>query len=149
MKNAIYRSFTVFMACLVLLSSTGFGLVEHHCMMRGKSLQLMAVEAKDACKSCVKKNVSQAKPHETIVKKADCCKDEQKYQKVDLVSSFSQLIAKLLKSLAEAVVFAVKAVVISIADWLLPASTRQAVVHSFSSLFFGRSMLSFVQSFLI
>ncbi len=137
------------MACLVLLSSTGFGLVEHHCMMRGKSLQLMAVESKGLCKSCVKKNVSHVKPHETIVKKADCCKEEQKYQKVDFVSSFSQLLAKISKSFAEALLFAVKAVIVSIADWLLPASTINVVVHSFSSLFFGRSMLSFVQSFLI
>jgi hypothetical protein len=137
------------MAILVLMTSTGFGLVEHHCMMRGKSLQLMAIETNGACKSCVKKNVAHVGTHKTVVKKADCCKEEQKYQKVDFVSSFSQLLAKILKSCAEAVGFAVKAIIFSIADFLLPTSSGSSVVHSFSSLFHGRSMLSFVQSFLI
>ncbi len=51
-----YRLFAIVMAFVVLLSSTGFGLVEHSCMMRGKSVELAALKnASSGCKSCVKK----------------------------------------------------------------------------------------------
>jgi hypothetical protein len=42
MKSNQNRSITVIMAFLVLLSSTGFAFVEHQCMMRGKSVQLVS-----------------------------------------------------------------------------------------------------------
>jgi hypothetical protein len=150
MKNALLKFLTVSMACLVLLSSTGFGLVEHDCLMRGKSMQLHAAQAPKGCQSCVKKgDVHLSSADQTVVKKADCCKDEQKYEKLDIVSSLSQLIAKVLKTAAEAALLAVKTVLFSVVQWLLPDPAGASVVHSFSSLFHGRSMLSFVQSFLI
>ncbi|GAB2791158.1 hypothetical protein GCM10027275_40130 [Rhabdobacter roseus] len=138
------------MTCVVLLTSTGVGLVEHHCMMRGKSTQFVTIGKGDSCKHCVSKSqVAASASQQPTLQKAACCKDDQSYQKVDVVSSFSQLLAKLLKAFAEAVFAAVKAVVLTLVGWLLPASGSSSVAVSFSSLLHGRSMLSFVQSFLI
>lgn len=135
------------MAFVVLTASTGFGFIEHSCMMRGKSLQLAAVSK--ACKGCPVSKKESTDSKTPVIKKTDCCKEDASFEKVDVVSSASQLVAKILKSMADAVVSAVRFTFILLAEWLLPLSGSSASAVSFSSLYHGRSMLSFVQTFRI
>lgn len=147
MKNPLQKYFTLFMACVVLVASTGFGLIEHSCMMRGKSVQLASLSK--ACKGCPVSKKETTDRKTPVIKKTDCCKDEASFEKVDVVSSASQLVAKILKSLTAGVFSAVKFTFTLLTEWLLPSSNSSASAVSFSSLYHGRSMLSFVQTFRI
>ena len=154
MKNKLNRSITVIMAFLVLLSSTGFAFVEHQCMMRGKSVQLVSEKKSDSCKakvvsSCCAKSKQLKESKGTFLKKTDCCKESQKFEKLDVVSSANQAIAKLLKVWAGDFVWAATSYSFIQAEWILPASEAVSPDISFSSRLHGRSMLFFIQSFLI
>ncbi|WAC10269.1 HYC_CC_PP family protein [Dyadobacter pollutisoli] len=154
MKSNLNRSITVIMAFLVLLSSTGFAFVEHQCMMRGKSVQLVSEKKPDSCEkkvvsSCCAKAKQLKESKGTFLKKTDCCKDSQKFEKIDVVSSANQAIAKLLKVWAGDFVWAATSYSFIRAEWTLPSSEPASPDISFSSRLHGRSMLSFIQSFLI
>lgn len=148
MKKALQRLITLSMALMILISSTGFGLIEHQCMMRGKSLQLLSSNTK-SCKSCkAPAQKSRYGKNDTFFKKADCCKDESRHEKLEVVSSASQMLAKFFKALAEAVFYNLKLYTFAFAEWIAPSSF-DAPSLTFSSLLHGRSMLFFIQSFLI
>lgn len=142
--------FAVVMALVVLLSSTGFGLVEHQCMVRGKTVQLVSLGEAHGCQMCAKKVVAEPqKQGLPVFKKKACCEENQRHQKVEVVSSVSQTSAKVFKAKD------LPAVVAEPLSFLLaqlePGVTTipSSALLSFSSRFYGRSMLSFVQSFLI
>lgn len=155
MKNRLHKSLTVFMAMLVLLSSTGFGFMEHDCMMRGKSVKFVSETKADFCKkkvvsSCCAKSKALKESKGTFFKKTDCCKDSQKFEKVDVLSSQSTLLIKIMKASAGDLLWSVQSFSFIISEWVntdLCPPSKKAI--SFSSLFHGRSMRSFVQSFLI
>jgi hypothetical protein len=154
MKSNQNRSITVIMAFLVLLSSTGFAFVEHQCMMRGKSVQLVSEKKSDSCKtkivsSCCAKSKQLKEAKGTYLKKTDCCKESQKFEKLDVVSSSNQAIAKLLKVWGGDYLWVVTSYSFIRAEWTIPSSEPASPELSFSSRFHGRSMLSFIQSFLI
>ena len=90
MKKALFRIFNVLMAVVVLLSSTGFGLVEHSCTVKGKQTSLH--KSGTAC--CNKTSQKDNLPQKTTVKKAKCCSEEEKYENVDYSSSASQSVGK-------------------------------------------------------
>ncbi|WP_259017105.1 HYC_CC_PP family protein [Emticicia fluvialis] len=96
MKQALSRLFSVIMAVVVLLSSTGFGFVEHSCIVKGKSVSLH----KNGEFCCAAKNAKTALPANkgAIVKKSACCTEEEKYENVEYSSSVSQLVAKFTQS---------------------------------------------------
>jgi hypothetical protein len=154
MKNKFHSYITILMAVLVLVSSTGFGLIEHHCMMRGMTMKFVSEKKADSCKkkvvlSCCAKSKALKESGKIFLKKTDCCKNQQKFEKVDVVSSLAQFHAKALKVIADGDLWAMQSFVFLIQEWTnLPAEPSSAAI-SFSSLFHGRSMLSFVQSFLI
>nr|WP_221390313.1 hypothetical protein [Dyadobacter sp. NIV53] len=140
------------MAFLILLSSTGFGLIEHACMMRGKSVKFVTENKTDTVKavsSCCAKSKALKESKGTIFKKTSCCKENQKFEKLDVTSSFSQMLTKSFKAMTDGVLWSSKAFVFIISEWILPSSFESTRAISFSSLFHGRSMLSFIQSFLI
>lgn len=145
MKPFTHRLFALLMAAIVLVSSTGFGLVEHSCVVRGKSVHLGYNKDKP-CKGCPTSQ-KQNPANQTGVKKANCCKDEQKYENVDVSSSVTQMATKVVKSVADAVVGACVAIVREIVEAIVKKDSDSSVV-SFSSLHYGRSLLAFVQSFL-
>jgi hypothetical protein len=152
MKNKLHRSITAFMAFLVLFSSTGFALVEHQCMMRGKSVQFVS-NAKPAgpdkkMGSCCAKSKQLKESKGTFFKKTDCCKESHKFEKLDVVTSGAQSIAKILKTWSGDLVWFTTSFVFIQSEWALP-SVPDAPDISFSSLLHGRSMLAFIQSFLI
>lgn len=148
-KNKLYRTFTILMAIVVLLSGTGFGLVEHHCMMRGKSIELLSLGESNGCSGCKKVAtiMQERAAHPTFNKKA-CCDESQKHEKVEVVSVAAHS-AKLLKAANTTAVLSACAF-LSTGSNLTEAGVSQASsLFTFSSLFYGRAMLSFVQSFLI
>lgn len=153
MNKKLRQSLTVFMALLVLLSSTGFGFIEHECMMRGKSLQLLTEKkVGDSAKkvsSCCAKSKAQKEAKGTFFKKTDCCKESQKFEKVDVPSQTSQIQAKFIKSLLAGITWSATSYVFQQAEWTLPSNVHTTDLLSFSSRLHGRSMLSFIQSFLI
>lgn len=87
MKTPIHtRLICCWLAFMVLLGSTGFGMVEHWCQMRGHSKSLLV--AQDGCaKPC-----TATKTHEQIVpdsggtafKKMPCCKTTISYEHLDV-----------------------------------------------------------------
>lgn len=74
------------LALLVLLTSTGFGMVEHWCQMRGYSKSLLAVQ-KECPKPCQSDNESAPVSGGPVIKKQPCCKTTVSYEHLD-VSSF-------------------------------------------------------------
>ncbi len=139
------------MAMLVLLSSTGFAFIEHECMMRGKSVKFFTEQKQETGKgraSCCAKSKVSEDLEGTFFKKTDCCKDSHKFEKVDVPSQGTQL-TKWIKALSDGVVWSATSFQFLQAEWITPSFTQSTNILSFSSLFHGRSMLSFVQSFLI
>ncbi len=151
-KNLFYRYFTMLMAVLVLSSSIGVGLVESQCMMRGKSVDLVFKEKKKGCKLCrtSKKETTLPVQQETpVFKKLHCCIEKQQLKTVDFQAPVVKQLEKPAKDLADTGHFHT-ADFNFLKRWLSDtANTLPAAVLSFSSPYFGRSMLSFVQSFLI
>src|ERR1700712_4965441 len=102
MKTAMFRLFNVLMAVVVLASSTGFGFIEHSCMMHGR--KTYSFTKQENCLADKKNNSSQQLPNQTTLKKAKCCKDEDKYENVSYPSSISQLVAKFVQPAIDYVV---------------------------------------------
>ena len=150
MKKSLYSALSVVMAIVILVASTGYGLIEHSCMMRGKSVQLVTSKAKKACKGCPAAKRETGSRQDPVVKKTDCCKDDLKFEKVDLVTSTAQVLAKLLKAFSAAFISSFFPELSSVHDGLgALVATSSPPPISFSSLLHGRSMLSFVQKLLI
>ncbi len=147
MKHTFRKYFTIFMALVLLTASTGFGVIEHHCLMRGKSLHLAAVNQhpSDSCQHDTKKAPVSVK---AAIQKQDCCDEVQSYENVEVTSSIIQWIAKFLQIVTDAVIGALVAVFQALTEVLFP-SASSTLASSFSSIFHGRSLLVFVQSFLI
>lgn len=154
MKNNLHRSITIFMAFLVLFSSTGFAFIEHECMIKGKSVQLLAdkksgTDSIGKTSSCCAKSKQLKEAKGTFLKKTDCCKESQKFEKLDVASSGIQLNTSFLKVFAELIPWSVKSYAFIKAQWILPSSGPISPDISFSSVFHGRGMRCFIQSFLI
>jgi len=143
MKKAIFRIFNVLMAAVVLLSSTGFGLVEHSCTVKGKQTSLHKSEG--TC--CNKTSQKDSSPQRTTVKKSKCCSEKEKYENVDYSSSASQSVAKFVKiglDWAKTVINSFfKAIIEEILDNI------SSKYNSSSPPTDGRTILIFIQSFLI
>ncbi|MFY7908367.1 MAG: HYC_CC_PP family protein [Emticicia sp.] len=144
MKKALFRIFNVLMAVVVLLSSTGFGLVEHSCTVRGKQTSLRKSETACCNKTAKKENL----PQKTTVKKAKCCTEEEKYENVDYSSSASQSVAKFVQNgldwVKTTVISFIKAIVEDILNNI--SSKNQASSPPSST---GRAILVQNQTFLI
>lgn len=155
-KNLFYRYFTILMAALVLSSSIGVGLVESQCMMRGKSVELVFKEKKKGCKLCRtsgkrtsgKEAATHAQQEAPVFKKLHCCVEKQQLKAVDFQVPVAKKLEKPAKDLTDGHFPGVDLVFLkhSLSD---TGDTSPAAVVSFSSPYSGRSMIAFVQSFLI
>lgn len=146
MKTALLRFLHLFMAVVVLLSSMGFGLVEHSCQLRGKRVYSV-YDAQPGCRLCKAKATAAKTP---AIKRTDCCKDEARYSKVDTASSLSQLLAKFIKTLAAGANTGVAAVFVAIFAGLFSLSASESAGHYESPPpLSGRALLAFVQTYLI
>ena len=142
-KSILFRLFNLLMAVVVLATTTGFGLIEHSCMVKGKTYSLST--PKGHCKTC---NAPLPKDGQTAVKKDKCCDDKTTYENVDYTSSLVQVTAKFVKASTDAVVGLVAWFARELVDLLAPKSASLVASTSNISLS-GRSLLAFVQSFLI
>lgn len=72
------------LAALVLLGSTGFGVVDHWCLMRGHTKSLLLIE-KNCANTCTA-DLSDPAPVSSlpVIKKSPCCKTTLSYQHVDV-----------------------------------------------------------------
>ena len=143
MKKILFRAFNVMMAVVVLLSSTGFGLVEHSCTVRGKQTSLHKSSS-----VCCGKTQNQSTNHQkATIKKSKCCSEDEKYENVAYSSSASQLVAKFTQNALDwaktTFTSFAKTIVESILDNI--SSTNKSTSSSPS----GREILVFIQSFLI
>ena len=148
MKRILFRLFNLLMVCVVLLSSTGFGLVEHSCQMRGHKKTMVVAFSDVKPQGCATEK--QPMPtQQTVLKKTECCQDDQRYENVDISSSLSQLVAKFVKIVAETVI----AGVVTIMAWLLDVlfAKTSSLVSAFSTppSPSGRDILTLVQTLLI
>lgn len=143
MKKALFRIFNVLMAVVVLLSSTGFGLVEHSCTVKGKQTSLH--KSKGAC--CNNTSQKDTSPQKTTVKKSKCCTEEEKYENVDYSSSAAQNVAKFVQNgldwVKDAVFSFFKTIVEEILDNISSKNNSSSPPSD------GRTILIFIQSFLI
>ncbi len=149
MKRALFQLFNLLMACVVLLSSTGFGLVEHSCQMRGKK-KTMVVAFSDvkSQKGCADKKQS-TPSKQTVVKKTECCQDDQWYENVDTSSSLSQLVAKFVKAITETVLAGVTAVLTWFIEWIFAKESSSLSAFSSPPSLSGRDIVTLVRSLLI
>jgi hypothetical protein len=144
MKNELKKAFALFLTVVVLLTNTGFGLVEHSCAMRGKNTTI-GFKKQTCCPVHKKQHISSK---ETSFNKKQCCTDEEKYGNVEYSSSISQLVAKFLNTVVEYAVGAVKFVFQLVLEAV--ASLISSLLDSSSShVLSGRDMLSLTQSYLI
>lgn len=143
MKKALFRIFNVLMAVVVLLSSTGFGLVEHSCTVKGKQTSFHKTN-KTCCNKTSQKDFS---PQKTTVKKTKCCTEEEKYENVDYSSSASQNVAKFIQNGLDWAKNATNLFLKAIVKEFLDSISSKNIASSPPSD--GRTILIFIQSFLI
>ena len=117
-------------------------------------MKFVSEKKADSCKekvvsSCCAKSKAAQDSNKKFFKKTDCCKDQQKFEKVDVVSSLASFQTKALKVLTDGMLWSVQSFVFLSQEWVYPPVASSDTVITFSSLFHGRAMLSFVQTFLI
>ncbi|MCF0050362.1 hypothetical protein LXM25_09855 [Dyadobacter sp. LJ53] len=154
MKSNLHRSITVFMAFLVLMSSTGFAFIEHQCLVRGKSVQVVKDLKKDASEnmagsSCCAKSKKLKEAKGTFFKKTDCCKESQKFEKLQVTTSGVHELAKLLKTWNADQLFFVPRGFLTLIEQAIGANAPPSPDISFSSRLHGKSMRYAIQSLLI
>ncbi len=148
MKRILFQLFNVLMACTILVSSTGFGLVERSCHMRGKTVYLSLKEAE--AKRCAADQLLVTQPAtRTGVDKTPCCADETRYENVDVTSSLTQLVAKFLKTITDTVTAGFTAVFVWFIQTVLSTKSSALLTVHAPPLPAGRTLLAFIQSLLI
>jgi hypothetical protein len=89
-QSFLIRYMCLFMAILMLVSSTGFVMVEHMCQMKGRTQSMWV--GKETCKMhCPATKKAAPSPQEervTKVKKKSCCEETSYFSRLD-VSSLS------------------------------------------------------------
>ena len=150
MKRALFQFFNLLMACIVLLSSTGFGLVEHSCQMRGKKKTMIVAFRDVKSQATCAADGTPMPTNEPTIKKTECCQDDQRYENVDTNSSLTQLVAKFVKTVTEAVLASVTTLLAWVVEWIFDRETRLSL-PAFSSppSLSGRDILTLVRSLLI
>lgn len=131
----------------MLLSSMGFGLVEHSCQMRGK--QRYSVHADEAgCRACQVR--TREATQGATVKRSACCKTDARYTHVEATSSLNHLLVKLLAGAAATLGGNVYTLLTVLAGWLVEFQAgAPGADYVFPPPLSGRQLLVFVQTFLI
>lgn len=149
MKRALFKWVNLLMACIVLLSSTGFGLVEHTCQMRGKK-KTMVVAFSDAKTQPGCSSDRQSVPtDQTVLSETQCCQDDQQYENITVSSSLSQFVAKFVKSIAETVIHGVVAVMTWLIQLIFAEKSSTLSAIEVPPSLSGRDIITLVRSLLI
>ncbi|GAB3696472.1 hypothetical protein GCM10027592_19580 [Spirosoma flavus] len=149
MKRILFQVFNVVMAVVVLLSSTGFGLVEHSCQMRGKK-KTMVVAFSDVKppKSCTTHKKTPP-TDQTRIERDKCCQDSQYYENVDVSSSLSQLAAKCIKAISQPIDTIAVTLLAWLTDWIYTETSASTPIFSPPLSLSGRDILKLAQCLLI
>ena len=151
MKLALIRFLHLFMAVVVLLSSMGFGLVEHSCQLRGKRVYSIHEDThtQPGCQHCQVRTQS-TDQMATAVDRTDCCQDKTRYDKVETTSSLSHQLVKFIKAVSDRFGAGQAAVWVYLLTWSFVDQTNVPVAdYASPPPLAGRHLLTFVQSFLI
>ncbi len=154
LKKKIYQSITLSMALLILLSSIGYGFVERHCQMGGESDRYVAecfTESQNASKedSCCAKIKVQSESSKTYFTKAECCKVEHKFHSAEVVFLGNNSFLKSFLLGTNGLFWANKAYAFLRSEWQVPNNGKSNSILSFTSLYHGKTMRFFLQSFII
>lgn len=149
MKRTLFQFLNLLMACIVLLSSTGFGLLEHSCHMRGKTTTMVVAFTEHSKQPGCASDNQTVIDNRTTIKKTECCADEQHYENIDISSSLSQFVAKLVRTLTESVLTGIVTVFTWFIDWAFAKESASASVFSPPPALSGRAILTLIQSLLI
>lgn len=148
-KKLLYRHFTFLMALLVLLSSMGVGMVEHECQVKGKSVSLVFKDGTKSCKLCRPTRKAARTNHDNpVFKKAHCCLEKQVVKAVEYQTTVPKKIIESEPYLASNPAIPVFSFIGQGVQAKIVYSLPPPPFYS-SSLYFGRSLLAFVQHFLI
>jgi hypothetical protein len=145
MKKFGIRIFCLLMAFQVLFASTGFAMTEHFCKIKGKETYLFS--RPKSC--CLEKKNLQNTSSQTSLKKQKCCDDKTSYQKIQTPSQLKNLQNNESgKVLGEILPISSLSI---LGQWHTDRnSVLCATDHgSNSPPLYGRSLLIFVQTFLI
>jgi hypothetical protein len=142
------------MAFLVLMSSTGFAFIEHQCMVRGKSVQVVTDVKKESsaemsASSCCAKSKAQKETNGTFFKKTNCCKESQTFEKLEVTTSNTHQLVKLLKAWNMNPHVFVSHNFLSFIASEVAANAPPIPDVSFSSRLHGKTMRFAIQSLLI
>ena len=148
MKRTLFQILNLLMAFVVLLSSTGFGLVEHSCQMRGKKKTVVTAFSEVNPSGCAEDGVPTT-TDQTVVKKTPCCQDESDFENVETQSSLSQHVAAFVKVITEAVLTGVTTLLTWLVGWIFDTNTRVDTSFSAPPSPSGRDILTFVRSLLL
>lgn len=149
MKRALFQLFNLLMVCVVLLSSTGFGLVEHSCQMRGKKKTMVVAFSDTKAKSGCSVDQQSMPAQQTLVKKTQCCQDDQQYENIDISSSLSQLVAKFVKTITETIAAGVVSVLTWFVHWIFADKSASVSIFPSPPSLSGRDILTLVRSLLL
>ena len=143
MKQFLTRTFCLFMALQVLLSSTGFATTEHWCALKGKKTFLF-VKPKKCCQVAQNQATDSSKP---AVKRSKCCSEQVVFHKIN--TNAAQGSAVDFKVYAP--VWAIFPVPVFGAYPATIHSVSLRVLHYFNTAppLAGRQRLLFLQTFLI
>ena len=150
MRPLVLKSFAVLMSLLVLLSSTGIGLREHSCQVRGKSISLSAFGSDKGCKACKVKHsprVNTASGSQSYLNKVPCCQEKTTFERIEVVNTV--VTAEPVFLLSAAVLTPAPSFLFSFLPKEIQYPFGTVAPYSFSSRLSGRSLLAHVQSYLI
>ena len=150
MKRALFQLLNLFMVGVVLMSSTGFGLVDQSCRMRGKRTHLISAgqSANQPCAGCPAGQ--QKRSGKPTIDKSACCDEQTRYENVEFGASLTQHVATFIKTIADTLLGGVIAVLAWLADWIFNREASSSVaVFSSPPLPSGRALLALIQSLLI
>lgn len=149
MKHALFQLFNLIMTCVVLLTSTGFGLVEHSCQMRGKKKTMLVAFSDVKQQMGCAADGQPMPPKQTVVSKIDCCQNEGSHQNVDTQSSLSQLVAKFVKTVTETVLTGVVTTIAYLAEWIFDRESSSLLTDDLPPSPSGRVILTLTHSLLL
>lgn len=148
MKRTLFQVFNLLMACILLMSSTGFGLVERSCQMRGKTVYLNLKEA-EAKRCAADQKLLSERSDKVLISKSPCCQDETVYEHVDVTSSLTQLVAKFLQTITHTIIAGLGSVMVWLIEVLFSANPSVSLAINAPPLPAGRTLLALIQRLLI
>ena len=143
MKSSLTRIFCLLMAMQVLITSTGFSMIEHYCKIKGKQTFLFTKPPK----CCANKIKHESPVKVPVIKKKKCCDEHTTFLKITPAASQGHQVEHgfqqhdwitIPSSISFNSTWATEVVSFQVSHYYSPAPPRS-----------GRNLLVFIQLFLI